>query len=308
MNLKRCLLTAALTTLVIACSPKAMIVHQMTAMMDSGIIVFERDSDLDLVEKAIPANIKLMEAMLANSPADDRLAVLIARLYGSYGFGFVETRLETTLYSPSSKDIDQLDRAALKRQLNRMYEKGMDYALTALEQRGPGARTAFTKVTTITPYLARLEKADVAPLFWYGFNLGAWVNSNLDSIRAVSRAHVARKIMERVLELDPTFNAGGAHLFLLAYFGSRSPMMGGDQTKARGHYRQLKQIAGDDYLLADLFYARFCLPQQQDRDGFIATMQKIVDHPPPEGNLALYNAIAARRAVNSLAAVDLFFE
>jgi tetratricopeptide (TPR) repeat protein len=308
MMRNKALLTTAVITVLVACAPQTLIVRQMTSLLDKGVIAFERDSNLDLVEKAIPANIKLMEAMLANDPADDRLATLISRLYGSYGFVFIETRLEKIRYSPSSDDGDGSDSDALKAQLNRIFEKGMAYAMDALEKRTPGAQVAFAKVTTIAPYLARLEKADAAPLFWYGFNLGAWVNRNMDSIRAVSRAHVARQVMERVLELDPDYHYGGAHLFLLAYFGSRSPMMGGDMDKAQDHYNQLKQIAGDDYLLADLFYGRFCLQQRQDRDGFMAIMQRIIDQKPADDNMALYNAIAARRAQIYMAAADRLFE
>jgi tetratricopeptide (TPR) repeat protein len=308
MTLNRIILTAAITAIVVACSPRTLIVRQMTDMVDAGITAFERDSDLDLVEKAMPANIKLLEAMLANSPDERRLATLIARMYGSYGFGFVETRLEAALFGAPLQSVAEPDIGSLKDQLNRTYEKGMDYALDALDERKPGARLAFARLDTIAPYLERLDKNDVAPLFWYGFNLGAWVNRNLDSIRAVSRAHVARKVMERVLELDPAYNHGGAHLFLMAYFGSRPPMMGGSQEKALYHYQQLKQIAGDDFLLADLFYGRFCLRQQQDREGFVDLMQRILDHPPTDSDTALYNAIAGRRAGIYLAAVDDFFE
>ena len=116
------------------------------------------------------------------------------------------------------------------------------------------------------------------------------------------------KVMERVLELDPAYNHGGAHLFLLVYFGSRPPMMGGSQDKALVHYQQLKTITGDHYLLPDLFYGRFCLYQQQDREGFVDMMQRIIDHPASENEVSLYNAIAGRRAVAYLAAVDTLFE
>jgi len=308
MTLNRTILTVFITAIVIACSPRALIVRQMADMVDVGITAFERDSDLDLVEKAIPANIKLLEAMLANSPGERRLTTLIARLYGSYGFGFVETRLERALFEAPRQGAVEPDIASLKEQLNRTYEKGMDYALDALDKRAPGARTAFATISTIAPYLDQMDKEDAAPLFWYGFNLGAWVNRNLDSIRAVSRAHVARKAMERVIELDPAYNHGGAHLFLLAYFGSRAPMMGGSQEKALDHYHELKQIAGVDYLLADLFYGRFCLQQQQDREGFVDLMQRIIDHPAGDEDMALYNAIAGRRAGIYLSAVDTLFE
>ncbi|MBC2712713.1 MAG: hypothetical protein HGJ94_17515 [Desulfosarcina sp.] len=308
MAIKRFLLLVTITVVVIACSPKTLIVRQMTGLVDTGITAFENDDDLDLMEKAIPANIKLLEAMLASSPDDRQLLTLLSRLYGNYAFGFVETRLEAILYIAQPSDSEKRTGELLKDQVNRYYEKGGDYALMALEKRVPGATDAFKKVNTIAPYLDKLDSKDAAPLFWYGFNLGAWVNRNLDSIRAVSRAHVARKIMERAIELDPGYNHGGAHLFLMAYFGSRSPMMGGSQDKALYHYQQLKQIAGDEYLLSDLFYARFCLQQQQDRQAFVDVMQRIADHQAGGSDVSLYNAIAGRRAAIYMSAVDSLFE
>lgn len=293
---------------VVACSPKTLIVRQMTDLVDVGITAFDRDDDLDLMEKALPANIKLLEAMLANRPEDHRLLTLLSRLYGSYAFGFVETRLEETIYHAQGPDAKPHARESLKGQVNRSYEKGARYALMALETKAPGATMAFLKVDTIEPYLDKLGNEEVASLFWYGFNLGAWVNRNVDSIRAVSRAHVARKVMERVIELNPAYYHGGAHLFLLAYFGSRSPMLGGNQDKALEHYRHLKRITGNGYLAADLFYARYCLQQQQNRGAFVEVMQRIIDHPAEENETALVNAVARRRAAIYLAAVDSLFE
>jgi hypothetical protein len=288
------------------CTPKTLIVGQVTNLVDDGVVAFTRDNDLDLIEKALPANIKLLETLLVSSPADGRLMTLLSQLYGSYAFGFGETRLEESRYQvPPGNDMAV---HRLTRQVTRYYERGANYALTALEKNVPGATDAFQKVTAISAYLKKLRVKDVAPLFWYGFNLGAMVNHNLDDIRIVSRAHVARQVMERVIELDPAYHHGGAHLFLMAYYGSRSPMMGGDQKRAGDHYQQLKKIAGDDYLLADLVYARFCLYQQQDRQGFVEMMTRIIDHPSTASDVALYNAIAGRRAAIYLSAVNSLFE
>ncbi len=85
-------------------------------------------------------------------------------------------------------------------------------------------------------------------------------------------------------------------------------MMGGSQEKALQHYQRLKQIVGDDYLMPDLFYGRFCLQQQQDRLTFVDLMHQIIDHPPSDSNVSLYNAIACRRAAIYLSAVDFLFE
>lgn len=308
MTVDRWILLLSILLAVLACSPKPLMVSQVADLVDCGMTAYERDDDWELIEKALPANIKLLETVLANSPDDRQLLTLLSRMYASYTFGFVETRLEETHYvvDPAVSRVREV--ALLKDRVSRYYERGVDYALMALEKSVPGAKVAFQQVGTITPYLDKLGGEDVAPLFWYGFNLGAWVNRNLDSVRAMAQAHVAREVMERVLELEPAYNHGGAHLFLLAYFGSRPSMMGGSQDKALVHYQAVKAIAGENFLLADLFYGRFCLHQLQDRKGFIDMMRRIIDHPAGENHLALYNAIAGRRAAAYLAAVDILFE
>lgn len=309
MTAQRWIMLVLLPLAAMACSPKPLIVSQIADLLDHGMVAYERDDDLELVEKALPANIKLIETVLANSPDDRQLQTMLSRMYASYAFGFVETRLDETIFLADPADGREKEMDLLKDQANRYYQKGIGYALMALEKSNPGAANAFRTANAVAPYLESLDREDVGPLFWYGFNLGGWVNRNLDSIRAVSQAHMARKAMERVLELDPAYNHGGAHLFLVAYFGSRPPMTGGSQAKALVHYQQLKKITGDNYLLTDLFYGRFCLQQQQDREGFIRIMRRIASHPAGESDeVSLYNAIARRRAAVYLAGVDLLFE
>ena len=291
----------------IGCTPKTVIVGQISDLVDNGLSAFERDDDLDLLEKALPANIKLLETMLVSDPGNGRLMVLLARLYGSYAFGFVEPRLEEVLFSSPSAVTGGPSATTLKGQVSRCYAKGRDYALAALEISAPGAADAFAHVGMIDPYLKQLGKKQVPALFWYGFNLGGWVNRSLDSIRAVSQAHIARKVMERVIQLDPAFHHAGAHLFLVAYFGSRPPMMGGSQAKAADHYETIKRLVARQYVLPDLVYGRFCLVQQQERSAFIDLMRRIAEAPARGGDLALYNAIAGRRAAIYLSAVDSLF-
>ena len=85
-------------------------------------------------------------------------------------------------------------------------------------------------------------------------------------------------------------------------------MLGGSQAKALTHYQALKRIAGNDFMLADLFYGRYTLQQQQKREAFIETMQRIIDHPPSNDQMAMVNAIAARRAAIYLSVVDSLFQ
>ena len=118
---------------------------------------------------------------------------------------------------------------------------------------------------------------------------------------------MVEKTMQRVIEADEAYFYGGAHLVLLVYYGSRSPLMGGKPELATEHYRRLEQMNGEDFLLADLYYARFVLYQQQDRPQFTAVLNRILQEPATEERFRLYNKIAADRARVYLSATDRLF-
>jgi len=288
-----------------ACSPRRLIVNQVANMMDTGMTAYEQDDDLQLIREAFPGNIKLLEALLENDPQNADILILLSRLYASYTLAYPEGDLDKAQFRApgGSEEVD-----SLRTKVNRYYIKGAEYALRALETRHPGCREKLRNITSIEPFLSTMKKKDVPALFWYGFNLGAYINRNLDSVRAVSKAHIAEKAMKRVIALDPEYYHGSAHLFLLIYYASRPPLLGGSLEAAEWHYRELKRIAGEDFLLADLFYARFYLPLRQDRERYIQLMNRILTHSGGPESYRLFNAIAADRAEIYLAATNELFD
>ena len=113
--------------------------------------------------------------------------------------------------------------------------------------------------------------------------------------------------MLRVIELNPDFFYGSAHLFLMAYYGSRSPMMGGNPEAAKMHYEKLKAMSKDQFLLADLYYARYLLYQQQEKEAFENIVRRIADWTSTEKQHAMLNRVAANRARVYLNAIDELF-
>ena len=295
-----------------ACSLRSMAVGEIAQMAEAGISAFETDDDLALMQEAFPANIKLMETLLVSNPESETLRVLLAKLYGSYGFVFFEPRLEA-----GKLDVDYpgdlvdgsapLNVKGLKEKLNRYFLKGADYALTALEVNHENCRDRLKNAETAGAFFSILTKKDVPALFWYAFNLGEYVNLNLDSVKAISMAHLAEKAMNRVVELDPGYFYGSGHLFLLAYYGSRSPMMGGNPVAAKMHYEKLRAISGDQFLLADVYYARYILYQEQDRDGFEKKLTHVAQSASPETQYAMLNRLAKNKAAIYLKAIDDLF-
>ena len=304
-------LLIALLLVLSACSPRKMAVREITGMVETGMTALEQDDDLEMLEQALPANIKLLEMILASSPEDPDLLTLLSRSYGSYNFMLLEPQFEDAWFQAANPDVEEdLEAKAehLKKAVSRYYEKGMGYALRALEVNHISCGDKFKKVDTIDPFLLTLTHEDVPALFWYGFNLAAWVNLNLDSVKAISQAHVAEKCMHRVLALQPDYFNGSAHLVLIAYYASRSPMMGGNLNAALEHYEALKNMLGDTFLMADLFYARYYLHQTHDRESFETILVDVEAAAQKDSAFPLFNAVAETKAGIYLAGIDDLFE
>jgi hypothetical protein len=296
-----------LAVMLTACSTRKMTVRAVSDVMVDGVAAFEEDDNLELIEQALPANIKLLEALLESDPQNRQLLVLLARLYASYSFAFFDGRIEAAELTDMSVEIGGSSIAETKKTAVRYYRKGNEYALRALEIRHLEARRQLTDLSTAGSFISGLDREEMPALFWYGFTLSADINYNRDSISAVGQGHLVEKAMQRVIEADEAYFYGGAHLVLLVYYGSRSPLMGGKPELAIEHYRRLEQMNGKEFYLADLYYARFVLYQQQDRPQFTAVLNRILQEPATEERFRLYNKIAADRARIYLSAADRLF-
>lgn len=289
------------------CSAQTLAVRTMVPLMANGQAAFEKEDDLDLLEKSLPANIKLLEGLLRSDPQNAELLVLLSRGYAGYAFVFFDGRIEEAALSVGPDAGDPAALTDLKTRAVRYYRRGADYALRAIETRHPDARRRLANVKESTALIRELGPKDLPALYWYGFNLSGDINHNRDSISAVAAAHLVEKTMRRVLELDESYQYGTAHLVLLAYYGSRSALAGGRPELALEHYQRLRQMHAGDFLLADLYFARYYLYQRQDRRQFTAVINRILQAHPDREAFRLYNRIAADRARSYIQATDRLF-
>ena len=290
------------------CSTRKLLVAEMTDLMENGSAAMERDDDLVMLQQALPANIKLLEALLESDPQNERLLALLARLYGSYAFLFLDGRIEALQLNGERQTAVSSKITSLKERAVRYYGRGLDYALRAIEVRHPLAADRLQRVADSARFVQSLQAQDLSALFWYGFNLSGLINHERDAVATIARGHLVEKSMRRVLALQPQFHHGGAHLVLMVYYASRSPLMGGNLTRAREHYGHLKTMHGKDLLFTDLYYARYVLVQRQDRRQFEQMLTAITNNPDPDPRFRLFNRIAVDRALVYLTMADRLFE
>lgn len=271
----------ALVLLLSACSMGQMVVRGSSAILDSGIAAMNRETDLELARAAMPANLKLMEGMLVEDPNNTTLRLYAAEGFYGYGFGFIEAEDAT--------------RAAA------LYRRCYGHAGVALRAAGLSLDPETAGAEELAAATARLDARAVPALFWTASCLGKWIDLNRDSITTVASLANAAALMQRVLELDEGFYHAGPHLFFGVYYGSRSPLLGGDFTRSAEHFLRAAQLNDDKLLMVDVLQAQYLHRQQLDRDAFHARLRHVVDAPAGlDPDLALINGIAQAQAARLL--------
>ncbi len=297
-----CALSAA------ACSPRSIMVGEFVQMINSGLPAMEQEDDLHLVANAMPAQIKLLETLLENDPGNEKLLELLARLYGGYAFAVLESELEAQRMDKPSVVETGIGAGFLADAIGRYFQRGAEYALRSLENRYPNVRAQLNQLTTAGAFIRSTQPEDVPALFWYGFNLGGFVQHRLDSVEAMAVAHLVEKTMERVVALDESYYHGSAYTVLLVYHASRPLMMGGNPGKAREYFYRHAELNNHKPNLGNVYWARYILVQEQDREAFVRGLTEVAELDEADRPLTLLERVAVVRARLYLSAVDYFFD
>ncbi len=263
-------------------------INTVGGIVDNGFEGFTEESDLQLAEEALPANLKLLEVMLKNDPDNDRLLRLLSEGYSSYALGFVE-------------DTDP-NRART------FYLRAKEYGLRILRQDKQFAGALAGSPDNLTAELRRLSRDDVPAVFWSAFGWASAIYLSISDPDALADLPRVEAMMRFVAEKDSSFYYGGAYLFLGTLYGSRSKFLGGDPDLARRYFERALAINQGKFLMTQVYYARSVAVQTLDEELFnrlLDTVENTSLDVLPEFRLA--NAIAKKKAKILRARVgDLF--
>ncbi len=285
--MKRCALLF-LGLMLAGCSPGRFAVQAALPLVGSQILAMQEERDPALAEKAIPGNLKMLEGLLKQDPDNTWILENLAEGFCGYAFSFLE---DTEPGRASS-----------------LYERGKDYALRATIIRTGREKWQDLSLDEWSLALNNVEVAHQPALFWLGQCWGGWLMQNLDSVEAFADIPRLEGLMKKVHELDPAFHHAGPHLFLGAFYGGRSRMLGGNPEKSRHHFEKALDLTEKKFLLVRLLFAKTYAVQNQNRELFESQLQAVVNAPPdlfPEQRLA--NEVARKKAIQLLDQIDELF-
>ncbi len=291
------------------CNLNKIAADQTGKIAEAGSIGINGFWDYEIAGLATPGAIVQAEALHHVSPDNEQLTLGLARAYVAYTYGWVQDEWER---ADEAGDFERAD--ALEARVRLMYQRTTALALRVLRAHdGPGqldAKLKTGKVEVVRAYLKDTftDQDDVPALYWAGLGWGSSIANAGGDVGQVADAPIARVVLERSVELDPTYaDAGG--LGILASVEAMFPtLFGGNLNKAKELFERAISISKRRNHLILLGYAKNYAVNAQDRELFVKLVTEVLEAPDQGADIRLSNKVARHRAERYIQRVDAWFD
>jgi len=292
----RSLLIAFAALSLSGCSVNRFAVNILGDALAGGGGVYTADNDPELIREALPFGLKIFESLLQISPNHEGLLLTASRGFTAYAF-----ILQHETERNDKPDSEQRRRSSVR--IRNLFLRGRDYALGGLAARHADFVNRLRENPIAT--LAATTKEDVPFLYWAGAALGGAISVAKGELNLLVELPLAGAMVQRVLELDESYDRGAAHEFFIAYEAARPA---GSTERARKHYRRALELSGGQRASVHLTLAEAVSVKEQNLAEFRALLSAAMLVPIetiPE--LRLVNALARQRAAWLAKHIEDFF-
>lgn len=263
-----------------ACSVRQYALNTIGDALANGGDTYASDGDIELVGAATPFGLKTIESLLAEVPEHKGLLLAAARGFTQYAYVYVHVPAESLMERDVAAGYAQLARARA------LYLRARDYG-----QRG-----------------LREDAEDVALLYWTAVAWAAAVSLSKDDPAMLATLPQVDALVRRAQKLDPDFDHGALHTFLIGYEMSRPDAATGAEARARAHFERAVKLSGGQQAGPYVSLAESVCVDTRARREFEAMLRAALAVDPdarPEWRLA--NLVMQRRAARLLARADELF-
>jgi predicted anti-sigma-YlaC factor YlaD len=270
---------------------KTYAINMVGNALASGDSVYETDDDIELVGAALPFGLKLTESLLAQSPKHQGLLFTACRGFVLYAYAYVD-------YPAQVAADDDLERArALRARARRLYLRGFQYGLRALERFQPGFAAALLIDPAAAVHMIRAAHAtqEIPLIYWTAASLGLAISVSPGDAALLARLPEVHALLDRAIELDEAWDAGALHEFKVALAGSTPGER--DMPLIKRHFDRAVELSKGRRASAYLAYAEAVSVPQQNADEFRALIARALNvdaDADPQNRLV--NLLAHRRA------------
>jgi len=285
MRAEMLILLAMLMFSTVSCSVRRVAINKIGDALASGGSVYESDEDIELVAGALPFSLKLVESLLAEAPSHKGLLLTASQGFVSYAYLDVQPRVD------AATDFDE--GVKLRSRIRRLYLRGFNYGMRAIEQNHPGFSTELTRAPGTA--VAALKKSEVPLIYWTAAGLGLAISSSRDDVAMIARLPEVSALLDRALELDPSWRDGALHEFAIVLESAKPGKV--NAQIMQDHYRQALTYSKGRSASLHVTFAEALAVQQQDSTAFTKLLEEaLAIDPDLHTENRLMNLAAQRRA------------
>jgi hypothetical protein len=293
-----------------ACDVAAFAANSTIQVLKRASPSIQRYRDPDFAEEAIPGSIGTMEGVLEIQQGDATLRWMVARAYASYGYGFLENRLEQAEFDGAEEEVIEHWRF----RSSAAYLRAREVAVGGLDQayQGNGGIAGATGrgLEAFVEHISHFNDREnqVPLLFWLAYSWARWIGLNRDNVDALADLPYVSAIADRVIAIDETYFDYAPLALRAGLIGSAPEQYGGRPAEAKTMFDDLIQRTGRRNLMYLVTQARIAAVGTQDRalyESLLNEENEFDVDSVPESRLA--NTLAQRRARRYLQETDMLF-
>ena len=283
---RRIIISAFALALLTLSGCASMVSSATSKMADNITLAIQNQDDAATVRDGAPAYLLMIVGLIAGDPENEDLLLAGAKLYGSYSSAFVDDELRS----------------------QRLASKSLDYARRALCLELESLCLASAqKLNVFEDSLGTSSRSDLKAMYAYAVAWSGWVQANSSDWNAVADLAKVTALFERCLELDETYDRGGAHLYLGVIKSLLPAALGGKPELARVHFERARSLSAGENLMVNVLmakhYARTVYDQELHDQLLLEVQAARADYP----GYTLINTLAKSRAEQLLAESADFF-
>jgi predicted anti-sigma-YlaC factor YlaD len=250
---------------------------------------YAADDDPDLVGQALPFGLKLIESLLVESPNHQGLLLAAASGFTEYSYIYVQQDADMV----ESQDLERA--TALRARARRLYLRARDYGLRGLD----GRHQSFSQALRGDPKaaVATAKASDVPLLYWTAAAWGSAISVSKDHPDLIADQTIVEALIDRALALDPDFESGSIHGFLINYELARQGVSGDPAARAKRHFDREVALTHGQLAAPFVSLAEAVSVPHQDRAEFDTLLKRaLAVNPDARPEWRLQNLMTQRRA------------
>jgi hypothetical protein len=271
-----------------ACSARRYAIKQVGSALANSRDTFSSDNDPELIRAAAPFSLKLLDALLEQTPKDVNLLRAASSGYTQYCYAFVHM---------DADELEDRDRAAasgLRQRATKLYVRARDYGMRGLEV----THANFAADLKANPKAAvqKLVAKDVPLIYWTALSWAGALAASRDMFM-LAQIPQFEALGERALELDEAYDHGSLHTFMVSFEMASPTRRGEKAARAKQHFDRALELGKGHQAGPYVAYAESVLAVARNRAQFEAMLKKaLAVDVNAEPDSRLRNLVLQRRA------------